>query len=352
VTNGFSSFLSTGGIFRGPVWLSSLGVGYKYGQDISGTIDTNGLIYASGYRGLSSPLTFGIGSTTVQQLIGQGYTPSTNWRLSLIGDIDISGLLYRNGQLYTVQGQPDVYWSNNGSNIWFAGGNVGIGVTSPSYPLDVAGRIRCFGVDVIPGPGPNVSTGQGTYVSPWVYQGSNIYYSLGGAGIGPGISSVLSGVSWDVSGPVRIRNGPTYLSSLAVNIPYGSTMVAAADIFGSLRARSLVVDSTGAFSGRVTAKDFLSLSDRRYKQDIEPIGDHAAILSSIRGVRFLWKDSKDADVGCIAQELQTLLPEAVSGSSESGFTVAYDKLVPVLIEAVKHLGNRVETLEKKLAALD
>ncbi len=101
--------------------MSSLGIGYKYGQDISGTLDTNGLIYAAGYRGLSSPLTFGIGSTTVQQIVAQGYTVSTNWRLSLIGDIDISGLLYRNGQLYTVQGQPDVYWSKNGSNIWFAG---------------------------------------------------------------------------------------------------------------------------------------------------------------------------------------------------------------------------------------
>jgi len=56
-------------------------------------------------------------------------------------------------------------------------------------------------------------------------------------------------------------------------------------------------------------------------------------------------------VGCIAQEIQTLLPEAVSGNQESGYTVAYDKLVPVLIEAVKHLSQRVETLEKKLAAL-
>jgi hypothetical protein len=349
VTKGLSSFLSTGGIFRGPVWMSSLGIGYKYGQDISGTLDTNGLIYAAGYRGLSSPLTFGIGSTTVQQIVAQGYTVSTNWRLSLIGDIDISGLLYRNGQLYTVQGQPDVYWSKNGSNIWFAGGNVGIGVTSPSYPLDVAGRIRCFGVDVIPGPGPNVSTGQGTYVSPWVYQGSNIYYNLGGAGIGTGISSVLSGVSWDVSGPVRIRNGTTYMSSLAVNIPYGSTMVAAADIFGSLRARSLVVDSTGAFSGRVTAKDFLSLSDRRYKEKIQPIENHESILSSIRGVRFHWRGTSQADIGLIAQELQPVLPEAVSGDIESGLTVAYDKLVPVLIEAIKNLSQRVETLEQKLA---
>jgi prepilin-type processing-associated H-X9-DG protein len=348
VTVGISSLLSTGGIFRGPVWMSSLAVGYKYGQDMSGTIDTNGLIYAQGLRGLSSPFGIGVGSSSLQQFIGYGYTSSIGWRTSFIGDLDISGLLYRNGQLYTVQGQPDVYWSRNGSNIWFADGNVGIGLTNPSYPLDVAGRIRCFGVDVIPGPGPNVSTGQGSYVSPWVYQGSNIYYNLGGAGIGTGISSVLSGVAWDVSGPVRIRNGPTYMSSLAVNIPYGSTMVAAADIFGSLRARSLVVDSTGAFAGRVTAKDFLSLSDRRFKDNIELISNPETILSSIRGVRFQWKDSHVDDVGCVAQEVANQLPEAVSGDIESGLHVAYDKLVPVLVEAVKHLLQRVDSLEKRL----
>lgn len=151
---------------------------------------------------------------------------------------------------------------------------------------------------------------------------------------------------WDVSGPVRIRNGPTYMSSLAVNVPYGSTMVAAADIFGSLRARSLVVDSTGTFAGRVTAKDFLSLSDRRYKDHIECITNAETILSSIRGVRFEWKDSKQADIGCIAQEILPWLPEAISGDLESGLHVAYDKLVPVLIEAVKHLSKRVDILEK------
>ena len=329
VTRGISSFLSTGGIFMNPLYVSSL-------------------LFATGIRGFSSPFTMGVGTSSLQQLVGGGYTSSIGWRMQLQGDLDISGLLYRNGQLYTIQGQPDVYWSRNGSNIWFADGNVGIGLTNPSYPLDVAGRIRCFGVDVIPGPGPNVSTGQGSYASPWVYQGSNIYYNLGGAGIGTGISSVLTGVAWDVSGPVRIRNGPTYMSSLAVNIPYGSTMVAAADIFGSLRARSLVVDSTGTFQGRVTAKDFLSLSDRRFKEKIELISNPDTILSSIRGVRFQWKDSCVDDIGCIAQEVAKQLPEAVSGDIESGLHVAYDKLVPVLVEAIKHLGRRVEELEKRV----
>jgi hypothetical protein len=340
-----STLLSSGAVFTGPLWASSIAVGYKYGQDASGTIDTNGVIFAAGLQGLSSPFSIGVGPSTLQQFIGQGYTTNIGWRNSFVGDLDISGLLYRNGQLYTIQGQPDVYWSRNGSNIWFGDGNVGIGVTNPSYPLDVAGRIRCFGVDVIPGPGPMTSTNQGAYVSPWVYQSSNIYYNLGGAGIGTGISSVLNGVMWDVSGPVRIRNGPTYMSSLAVNIPYGSTMVAGVDLFASVRARSLVVDSTGTFAGRVTAKDFLSLSDQRYKENIQLISDPETIVSSLRGVRFQWKGSDTQDIGLIAQDVQRVLPEAISGDLESGLHVSYDKVIPVLVESIKHLSRRVDYLE-------
>ncbi len=135
------------------------------------------------------------------------------------------------------------------------------------------------------------------------------------------------------------------MSSLAVNIPYGSTMVAGADIFASMRTRSLVVDSTGVFSGRVTARDFLSLSDQRFKKEICLISDAETILSSIRGVRFQWKDSDRKDIGLLAQEVMKVLPEAVDGDLEQGLRVSYDKLVPVLVESIKQLQQRVADLE-------
>jgi prepilin-type processing-associated H-X9-DG protein len=354
-----STFLSTGGIFTGSLaltnranlWLSSgskLAIGYKTFQDASGVLDVSGLVFAQGIRGIRAPFAVGVGTSTTTKLVAGGWTSSVGWRYSLEADLDLSGRIFRNGQLYTLDGTPDVYWTRNGSNIWFADGNVGIGVIDPAYPLDVAGRIRCFGVDVIQGPGPQVSTGQGQYVSPWQYAGSNIYYGQGGAAIGPGVSSVLNGVSWDVSGPVRIRFGPTYMSSLGVGIPYGSTLTATADIFGSLRARSLAVDSTGVFGGRVTARDFLSLSDQRFKKNIEVLSDPHSLLESIRGVRFDWIDSQKRDVGLVAQDVLKTLPEAVEGDEEKGFHVAYDKVIPVLLEAIKNLHKRVETLEKRL----
>ena len=339
----YKQFLSTGGIFTGKV-----GFNYSTGTELQGTLDVSGLIYSRGLRGLQAPFAIGVGTSTTTQLIAGGWTPGVGWRYGIEGDVDISGRLFRNGQLYTVDGVPDTYWVRNGSDIYFNDGNVGIGVINPSYPLDVAGRIRCFGVDVIPGPGPSTINPQGSYVSPWQYEGSNIYYPYGGVGIGPGLSSVSTGILLDVSGPMRVRFGTSYLSTLAVNIPFGSTLTATADIFGSLRARSLVVDSTGTFQGRVTARDFLSLSDRRYKTNIETIQEPIGLLQTMRGVRFKWKDSGKNDIGFIAQEVFTTLPEAVEGDEENGFHLAYEKVIPVLLEAIKDLQTRVEILETRL----
>jgi hypothetical protein len=89
------------------------------------------------------------------------------------------------------------------------------------------------------------------------------------------------------------------------------------------------------------------LSDRRYKTNISPISESNALVQSLRGVRFTWKDSGKADVGFIAQEVFQTLPEAVSGDEEKGFHMSYEKIIPVLLEAIKDLQTRVEILETR-----
>ena len=98
------------------------------------------------------------------------------------------------------------------------------------------------------------------------------------------------------------------------------------------------------FSGIVSADNFVTTSDGRKKTDIRPITNYHTILSSIQGVHFRWNTSREADIGVIAQDLQRVLPEAVIEGTD-GLQVAYMKLIPVLIEAIKGLQKRVEHLE-------
>jgi hypothetical protein len=104
--------------------------------------------------------------------------------------------------------------------------------------------------------------------------------------------------------------------------------------------------STGnaTFSGSVSAQNFITLSDQRLKTEVQPITNYITILSSVNGVSFQWAATGAADVGVIAQEVAAVLPEAVT-DTPAGLQVAYTKLIPVLIEAVKSLQKRVETLE-------
>ncbi len=56
------------------------------------------------------------------------------------------------------------------------------------------------------------------------------------------------------------------------------------------------------------------------------------------------------EIGLIAQEVAEVVPEVVSKMSSSADTlgVAYTQLVPVLVEAVKELSAKVESLEAQL----
>jgi hypothetical protein len=87
------------------------------------------------------------------------------------------------------------------------------------------------------------------------------------------------------------------------------------------------------------------LSDSRWKKNIRPLDDYSSIMGGLRGVRFEWIGGKE-DVGFIAQEVAAVMPEAVyEGSGERPAMVEYQKIIPVLLEAIKGLEARVNHLE-------
>jgi len=134
-----------------------------------------------------------------------------------------------------------------------------------------------------------------------------------------------------------------YVSSITNSI--ASLNATSANSFSFQQSGSEVasVDSYG----RVTAQDFLSLSDRRYKDHISTLTDAGSLIKGLRGVRFDWKKDGSHDVGVIAQEVFEHIPEAIVSTGTNMLNVAYNKIIPYLIETIKDLQLRVEALEAK-----
>jgi hypothetical protein len=99
-------------------------------------------------------------------------------------------------------------------------------------------------------------------------------------------------------------------------------------------------------------------SDRRLKENISNITDPIAKLSQLNGVQFDWTQEfidthggedgvfiRKHDVGVIAQEVQQILPEVVTTREDGYLAVRYEKLVPLLIEAIKELKNEINILK-------
>jgi len=90
-------------------------------------------------------------------------------------------------------------------------------------------------------------------------------------------------------------------------------------------------------------------SDERLKENITDADDAGSKIDAIQVRKYDWKaDGSHQDYGMIAQELQAVAPEAVSGDadSEEMMGVDYSKLVPMLIKEIQSLRNRVAQLEE------
>lgn len=114
-------------------------------------------------------------------------------------------------------------------------------------------------------------------------------------------------------------------------------------------------DVQASFSIPVTSTNDIiayASSDERLKENIEPIHNPIQKLQQIGGYEFDWNDKQDLhkghDVGVIAQEIEAILPELVETRDTGYKAVRYEKLVALLIEAVKEQQLQINELKDKL----
>jgi hypothetical protein len=116
----------------------------------------------------------------------------------------------------------------------------------------------------------------------------------------------------------------------------------------SLVNRNSADTYVGGVSFTNTATSFPTSSDQRLKENIADADDAGSKIDSIQVRKFDWKaDGSHQDYGMVAQELQTVAPEAVSAPEdpEEMMGVDYSKLVPMMLKEIQSLRARIAALE-------
>ena len=146
---------------------------------------------------------------------------------------------------------------------------------------------------------------------------------------------------------------------------YAGTPTAFRWYAGTINIATLTGTGTFSTNGNVIA----FASDKRLKTNIKPIENPLDKVKLLNGFTYNWNDkaktlanydTEESLVGVFAQEIQEVLPEAVklapfdndtTGNSISGenyLTVQYEKIVPLLIEAIKDQQKQIDELKSKI----
>ena len=206
-------------------------------------------------------------------------------------------------------------------------GGVGIGTDSPSSPLTVSGEAK---LGLIANP-VRINSSATTGIVEFSSTGSGVLRTLGSVPL-----------TLQTNSTERTRISPTGSVGIGTTAP----------------AQKLHVVGSIVATGNITAY----YSDERLKDFKGKIDNPLEKLNTLNGYYFkpnetallAGAEQNGLEVGVSAQEVEKVLPEIVSPSAlgKDYKTVSYEKLTPLLIEAVKELSAKVDDLELRLQNLE
>jgi hypothetical protein len=308
------------------------------------------------------------------------------------------------GKTITIASSSTVgQWLVNGSNVYRADGNVGVGIAAPTYRLQLETPLNGY-------------TGSGAFYAHGYNSGTTNYNSFVGVfysdidGTGNHGALYLESGSQSSFPTLRVRNNDdvfttdvgvsdtwlgghvgegvrvsgthfggvtatimAVLGHTSIDADYNAAIVAenagtATDDFGLYvtAAKSYIngklgigTTNPGAYALYVAGNAYTTgtwgSSDVRLKTEIKPLQSALEKINQLQPVSFAWRDQefphkgfgKGLQIGLIAQNVETVYPELVNSDNEGYKAVAYDKLTAVLIQAVKELSQKVDRLEKE-----
>jgi hypothetical protein len=309
---------------------------------MSGSMTVGGAATFSSTITANSTFTLIGGNATnnTENAIAQLYDANSNLMGKIVGFRGANGN-EGNLRIYTNNTTPTLAMTITSA------GNVGIGTSSPSQKLEVIGTTKLSsaagnitGINIIPGSVTN------TYQTIGESNSGTVRFH---AGIVTGWAAYENWGASYMDFKVEIKgSGTTDTSYTAMGIrPTGDIRMSS--LVGS-GTRTVVADGNGQLSAPV--------SDVTMKENIRPIGYGINEIMQMNPVWFEFKDEfKDYGTGRqngnIAQELETIIPEAVfltPNKNKKG--IEYGQLHAVYIKAIQELSAKNTTLEERLTALE
>ena len=144
-------------------------------------------------------------------------------------------------------------------------------------------------------------------------------------------STTTSGLAWKSNANLATN----IVGGVANQIPFQSGQSA------TTFSANLTFNGTNLVcGGTITAN-----SDEKLKKNVITIENALEKVLSLRGVEYDRIDSRDHQIGVIAQEVEKVVPAVVYGDEIK--SVAYGNLVGLLIEAIKEQQKEIDELKKK-----
>ncbi len=225
-----------------------------------------------------------------------------------------------------------------------------------------AGTIRWSGTDFLGFDGTiwnSLSAGAGN----WTTSGTNIFRTTGNVGVGIATPTY----KFDVSGDVQIRPINS-VSSWTYSNSGGEPQFRP-----EINNYGFVGDATkrvyqGHFTNLTVYGLFSNTSDRRIKENIQPITSALEKVLQLKGKRYdytkgyMFGDAEYPEekalelekmrknkIGFIAQELEEVLPELVKTDPETDLkSVDYLGVIPILVESIKEQQTMIDDLQTEL----